>query len=89
MILENNSNALRYVPLRVKQRIDAENLHKNYFEMACSRAIPSADNTLKSITICSNFFKYFASMYYTDKVDVFIFLSREYIKPSANDIDNT
>ena len=34
-ILENESNALRYVPLRVKQRINAENLRKDNSAMAC------------------------------------------------------
>ena len=34
VILENNSIALRDVPLCVKQRINAENIYKNDFVMA-------------------------------------------------------
>ena len=36
--LGNNSNALSDVPLRVKQRINAEVLYKNDLVMACYRA---------------------------------------------------
>ena len=71
LILENGSIALNNLPLFVKQIIDAEILHKNYFVMACYRAISSEANTLKIIIICSSFFTGFASAYYNDKGNVF------------------
>ena len=67
MIIENNLSAFKYVPLRVKQRVNAEDLHKNYFIMAHNRAIPSAANTLEN-KICSALFKLFSSKFYNDKI---------------------
>ena len=53
---DNNSSALNNVPQHVKQIINAEHIYKNNFLMACYIATPSADNTLKSITICSGLY---------------------------------
>ena len=57
VIIEKNSSSLKYVPLRAKQIINAENLHKNYFAMLCYREFPYADNKLKIITICYVLYK--------------------------------
>ena len=51
VVLEKNSIALSYVPQNMRQRINAKILHKNDFGMACYKEIPSADNTMKIITI--------------------------------------
>ena len=47
VILENNADALRYIPKRVKQEINAEYLHPNDYVMVCNREILSAPNKLK------------------------------------------
>ena len=73
---DNNSSVLNNVPQRVKQIINAEQTYKNYFEMACYSAIPSAADTLKSITIFSGLYKDFAS-----KGHFFRYIFVEYIKP--------
>ena len=76
------------MPLRVKQIIRAEKLHKNDYAMECNREIPSTDNTLKIITICSGLYKYYGSTYYNDREDAFRCILGEYIKPSLKDIDH-
>ena len=70
MILDKYSSAFKDVPLIVKQRINAEDLHKNNFGMAYKRAIPSADNTLKHIQICYALFKQFSFTFYNYKGEV-------------------
>ena len=67
VVIENNSNVFRDVPLRVKQRINALIWHKHYFSMAYYRSIPYSNNTIKIITICSVLYRDFASTYYNDK----------------------
>ena len=88
VIPNNNSSALRDVPLRVKKRMNNENLHRNDFVIECNRAIPSAANTLKIIQICAALFTEFSSTYYNYKGDKFGFLFRGYIKPSLKSIHN-
>ena len=88
VLFENNSNALKNVPLRVKQRINAEHLYTNYFVMACYSLNPSAANTLKIITICIFLHTKFASTYYNYKGKAFRYLFGKYIKPYMKKIDH-
>ena len=81
VLIKNNSNSFKNVPLCVKKIINAENLYKNYLLIPCYRAIPSADNTLKIITTYNRLHTEFESTYYNDKGDTFIYLFGKYIKP--------
>ena len=63
VIIVKNSSASRNVPLRTKQIINEDILHNNDIVMEFYKATPSAENTLKSITICSGFYRDFASTY--------------------------
>ena len=81
VIIENNPSYLRYVPLRLKRRTYAEVLHNNYFLTAWCREIPSTDNNLKGITICSGLYIEFAPIYYNGKLYTFRYILGGYIKP--------
>ena len=53
----------------MKQIIHVENLYTNYFVIAFYREITYLANTLKSIIICSGFYKDFAPRNYNYKGD--------------------
>ena len=56
--------------------------------MACYRAIPYAANNFKIITMCNCLHTEFASTYYNDKEDAFIYIFGQYIKPNMKEIDH-
>ena len=54
--------------------------------MACNRAMPYYDIRLGIIHIIYDLFKYFSSTLYNDKVFIFEYLFREYLKQSLQNI---
>ena len=68
--MENNYSVTKNVPQSLKQIITGGHIYINDSVMACYSVIPSADNILIKITVCSSFYKKIASTYYNDKGDV-------------------
>ena len=67
VLLKNNSNSFKNVPLRVKQIINTEHFYTNDLVMAWYSTIPSSGNNLKIITICILLHSEFESAYYNGK----------------------
>ena len=75
MILEIYSLEINNLQIRVKQNINAVDIHENYSLMTCNREIPSIANTLKKVHLSSIIFNEFTSIFYDDKIRVWDFCS--------------
>ena len=73
-----DSQALKNIPLRVKQLIYDVNMIDSDAMMICSTAITSAENTLKNIYLSGTVLNEFMSAYYDDNNDSFEMLFQQY-----------
>ena len=83
-MLDYDSQALKNVPLRVKQHIYPVNMFDNDYLTRCITKITSIANTLKNIPLGGTILNEFTSTYYNDNNDSFEMLFQKYTASAVN-----
>ena len=83
-MLDNDSQSLDNIPLRIKQRIHSIDLFDSDYVMTWNVKIPYVANTLKNIYISTNILNEFTSTYYDDKNGYFAKTIQQYTSSSVN-----
>ena len=76
MILDNEYNALKNVPLRAKQFFYEIDKNPTDYAMTCNRSTPYAVNTMKNINLNYNFLYELYTTFYNEISDIFEYLFR-------------